>query len=73
MKIKIKQNKMEIIKGHKFYDIWGRNDLLFVKGVEGSGIFEQLNLIFEFKIIYFINFFNYFLEIIFTLEEKLAL
>ena len=43
MKIKIKQNKMEIIKGHKFYDIWGRNDLLFVEGVEGSGIFEQLS------------------------------
>ena len=40
MKIKIKQNKMEIIKGHKFYDIWGQNDLLFVKGVKGEGNIE---------------------------------
>ena len=32
-----KISKMEIIKGHKFYDIWGQNDLLFVKGVIGRG------------------------------------
>ena len=63
MRIKVKQNKMKIIKGHKFYDIWGRSDLLFVEGVEGSGIFEQLSFNFWVQNYLFYYFFVVFLKL----------
>ena len=60
---------MEIITGHKFYNIWGRNDLLFVNGVMGRGYLIISDKFFKFKIIYFISFFVF---SYFSLKEKLT-